>query len=76
LTQRDADGAVEMAMKEGKAHGLDYVYVGNIATERGENTYCPGCGSLLIRRTGFSTEIMGIKDRACSKCGRVTDIIW
>jgi len=67
---------MDMALREGKAHGLDYVYVGNIVTERGENTYCPNCGSLLVRRTGFSAEIMDIKERACSKCGRVADIIW
>ena len=67
---------MDMAMKEGMAHGLDYVYVGNIATERGENTYCPNCGSLLVRRSGFSAEVLGIKDRACSKCGRTTDIVW
>jgi len=67
---------MDMALKEGKAHGLDYVYVGNIATERGENTYCPKCGSLLIRRSGFSAEVVGVKDKACSRCGRATDIVW
>ena len=67
---------MDLALREGKAHGLDYVYVGNIVTERGDNTYCPNCGSLLVRRTGFSAEIMDIKERACSKCGRVADIIW
>jgi pyruvate formate lyase activating enzyme len=67
---------MDMAMKEGKGHGLDYVYVGNIATERGENTYCPKCGSLLVRRSGFSAEILGVKDKACSKCGRSSDFVW
>lgn len=67
---------MDMAMKEGGAHGLDYVYVGNLSTEKGENTYCPDCGSLLVRRTGFSAEVIGIKGHACSKCGRITDIVW
>lgn len=67
---------MDMAMREGKANGLDYVYVGNIITEQGENTYCPACGSLMVRRTGFSVDLVGIKDRACSRCGRVADIIW
>ncbi|MDP2750687.1 MAG: AmmeMemoRadiSam system radical SAM enzyme, partial [Nanoarchaeota archaeon] len=30
---------------------LDYVYIGNIETENGENTYCPECKTLLIERT-------------------------
>ena len=67
---------MDLAMREGKAHGLDYVYVGNILTERGENTYCPDCGSLLVQRTGFSAALVGIKDRACSTCGRPADIVW
>jgi len=67
---------MDLAMKEGRGHGLDYVYVGNISTEKGENTYCPKCSSLLVRRSGFSAEVLGVKEKACSKCGRPADIIW
>jgi len=67
---------MDMAYKEGVAHGLEYVYVGNMATERGESTYCPRCGALLVRRYGFSAEPVGVTDRRCAKCGRETDIIW
>jgi len=34
--------------------GLHYVYVGNISGHEGENTYCPHCGRVLIRRYGFA----------------------
>jgi pyruvate formate lyase activating enzyme len=39
----------------GKAAGLRYVYPGNIHGGVGdrENTYCPACNGLVIRRTGF-----------------------
>ncbi len=67
---------MDMAYREGKANGLEHVYVGNISTERGENTYCPGCGSLLIRRSGFQAEMAGVLDGRCSKCGRDPGIIW
>ena len=67
---------MNMACREGKAHGLEYVYIGNLVTEKGENTYCPGCGSLLVRRTGFQAEVTGVSDGKCAKCGRTTDLIW
>ena len=34
--------------------GLHYVYVGNVSGHEGENTYCPRCGRILIRRYGFA----------------------
>ncbi|MCD4651368.1 MAG: AmmeMemoRadiSam system radical SAM enzyme, partial [Candidatus Cloacimonetes bacterium] len=36
---------------------LKHVYIGNIQTETGTNTYCPDCGSLLIERSGYQTRI-------------------
>ena len=42
--------ARDMAMKE----GLRYVYVGNVPGHPGENTYCPKCGRVLIRRQGYA----------------------
>jgi pyruvate formate lyase activating enzyme len=67
---------MEMALNAARAKGLEYVYVGNMTTDRGENTYCPGCGSLLIKRTGFEAETTGVKQGRCAKCGRQTDVIW
>jgi pyruvate formate lyase activating enzyme len=49
---------------------LSYVYMGNIASSEGQNTYCPGCGNLLVQRIGYRTVVAGIsKKRTCSKCG-------
>ncbi|KAF0215614.1 MAG: pyruvate formate lyase activating [Geobacteraceae bacterium] len=48
--------------------GLRYVYEGNVPGEGGENTFCPGCGELLIRRYGFNIEDNRIKDGKCPKC--------
>jgi pyruvate formate lyase activating enzyme len=33
--------------------GLHYVYIGNVYEIEGENTSCPSCGKLLVRRDGF-----------------------
>lgn len=53
--------------------GMKYVYVGNIG-ER-EDTYCPECRNLLVKRIAYSTELAGVKDGKCIKCGKKTDLI-
>ncbi len=52
-----------------KDEGLDYVYLGNMISDK-ENTYCPKCGELLIRRNGFEITEYRIKDGRCPKCGQ------
>ena len=34
--------------------GLRFVYVGNVPGHEGENTYCPKCGRVLIKRYGYA----------------------
>lgn len=61
---------LEMAYDIGKKAGLKYVYLGNIITETKENTYCPKCNNLAIRRIGYQTEILGVdKKGKCAECG-------
>ncbi|MEA3496880.1 MAG: AmmeMemoRadiSam system radical SAM enzyme [Bacteroidota bacterium] len=48
---------------------LNFVYLGNISTSKGQNTYCPNCGELLIKRTGYSTFIKNLnKNGKCKYC--------
>jgi pyruvate formate lyase activating enzyme len=54
---------------------LLYVYLGNITFEHGNNTYCPACGALIIERTGYRVNIVGIRDGYCSSCLRKTDVV-
>lgn len=49
--------------------GLRYVYVGNIPSPEGRNTYCSSCGALLIDRSGFSARARELRQGACSRCG-------
>lgn len=66
---------LEKACQIGKKAGLKYVYLGNIITETGENTYCPQCGNLAIRRVGYEVEILGVdKEGNCPKCGENLNI--
>lgn len=53
----------------GLAAGLHYVYEGNVPGEGGENTYCPVCSGLLIKRFGYTIEADRIKNGACPDCG-------
>ena len=54
---------------------LKYVYVGNVQIEGTEDTYCPGCGQVLIKRSGYRVSLEGLKGQDCKKCGRRADII-
>ncbi len=47
---------------------LDFVYTGNIYGGR-QDTLCPSCGNILIKRSGYSTFLPGISDDKCSGCG-------
>lgn len=53
----------------GRAAGLRYVYEGNIPGSGGENTCCPSCASIIIKRNGYAIESARIRDGACPECG-------
>jgi len=51
---------------------LHYVYIGNLHTDTGQNTYCPNCNTLTISRTGYFTKIENINQQGiCTKCNNV-----
>jgi pyruvate formate lyase activating enzyme len=63
--------ALEDAYKAAKESGLDYVYLGNVPGHRFENTYCPECGEMLIKRYSFSITKWNITDEmSCPNCGK------
>jgi len=68
--------ALRKAREVGLAEGLHYVYEGNVPGEGGENTYCPGCGTKMIERFGFSIQQNNLKDGHCSKCGQQLAGVW
>ncbi|MEW6670600.1 MAG: AmmeMemoRadiSam system radical SAM enzyme [Thermodesulfobacteriota bacterium] len=67
---------LEKARQTAMAAGLHYVYIGNVASHPGENTYCPNCRRLLIKRVGYSVGLMEVKDGNCRFCGRPIAGIW
>lgn len=64
------------ARKIGQKAGLEFVYIGNLAVDKEDDTFCPKCGQLAIRRNGYSIEVLGVSKKGkCSKCGEDLNII-
>jgi len=61
---------MEEAYKTAKKEGLEYVYLGNVPGHPYENTYCPNCNELLIKRFSFEITKWNLtKDMRCPSCG-------
>ncbi|MGB2987511.1 MAG: AmmeMemoRadiSam system radical SAM enzyme [Phycisphaerae bacterium] len=62
----------------GKTAGLRYVYPGNVhgGVGKRENTYCPSCERLLIRRRGFIVEENRMKGADCPFCSERIAGVW
>ena len=67
---------LEMAREIAVSEGLYYVYIGNVRSKEGENTYCPDCKSLLIERIGYTILQNRLKDGCCPDCGREIYGVW
>jgi pyruvate formate lyase activating enzyme len=67
---------LEHARELALAAGLHYPYVGNVPGHPGNNTYCPGCGRVVIERRGFTVNALRLRDGACAECGTVIAGVW
>ena len=54
---------------------LKYVFVGNAYIPNTSNTYCAECNNLLVKRNGYHTAVVGIKDKKCGNCNAALDVI-
>jgi len=60
--------SIERACKIGSGAGLRYVYGGNVNIF--QDTRCPKCDAVVIRRRGYQTDISGLAaGGACGGCG-------
>ena len=59
------------AREIGLKAGLNYVYIGNVPGEGGENTYCPSCKQTVIERIGYTIKKIRMKNSQCSNCNKV-----
>lgn len=65
---------LELAYRIGREQ-LDYVYVGNIFIEGTESTCCPGCGEVVIERSGFHAMKINLDGNRCKSCGSSLRIV-
>ena len=68
------DGTLKRAADIGEEAGLRYVYPS--LSER-QDTKCPGCGSLLVKRRGYQVaECRVSADGQCPECGAQIPGVW
>jgi pyruvate formate lyase activating enzyme len=67
---------LEMAREIGIGEGLHYVYIGNVRSKEGENTYCPGCKGLVIERSGYTILQNRLQDGRCPDCSTEIYGVW
>ena len=60
---------LEKAYEMAKKAGVLYPYIGNLAGHKYENTYCPNCGEVLVKRYGYSVLKYAVADdKKCPRC--------
>lgn len=71
MTDRPATApeAIRKARNIGLDAGLYYVYSGNLPGDDGENSFCRGCGEILIERSGYQIINNAVRKNACPHCG-------
>ena len=59
-----------------KEAGLRYVYIGNIPQDIGEDTICPVCAKVLVKRTGYSVLENNTVKGKCKFCKADIPGVW
>jgi len=73
-TESTPPASLARAESIGKAEGLKYVYLGNVAEEG--NTRCYKCGKELIARSGYAIRENNIRNGKCPACGLAVEGVW
>jgi pyruvate formate lyase activating enzyme len=61
---------LEKAYEMARNTGVKYPYIGNVPGHSYENTYCPSCERLLIKRLNYKIISYNItRDKKCPECG-------
>lgn len=64
--------AREIALEE----GIKYVFIGNVPGNKGENTYCPQCGKIVLERKGYVVTENNLDNGICKSCGERIAGVW
>ncbi|MCP4644914.1 MAG: AmmeMemoRadiSam system radical SAM enzyme [bacterium] len=76
--RRTSVADLERAYTAGKEAGLRFVYSGNMPGRTGdrENTCCPECSAVLVRRTGFYIDENRMRGGQCPECNAAIPGVW
>lgn len=64
--------AYDIAVSE----GLKYIYIGNVVSDIGQDTICPKCKKILIKRVGYRIIENVIQDSKCPNCHKEVPGQW
>ncbi len=67
---------LERCWKIAKQEGINFVYIGNVPGHQAENTYCPKCNEIIIRRIGYEILENNINKGKCKFCGESIPGKW
>jgi pyruvate formate lyase activating enzyme len=67
---------LEMAKRIAIDMGLNYVYIGNVHGTGYNDTLCPGCGSEIIARRGYTVSFGWSRPGECPRCGHNIEGVW
>jgi len=78
LTQLPATSleSLKRARMIAMSEGLNYVYTGNVQDKEGETTFCPKCHEAVIKRRGFYTYEINIRNGKCKFCKAKIAGVW
>lgn len=65
---------LDKAFEIGKKAGIEYIYYGNVPKEN--STFCPNCGSLLVKRNGYFVQVSDGFAGICPHCGQKISGTW
>jgi pyruvate formate lyase activating enzyme len=66
---------LDRAVEIGREEGLEFVYLGNVDRPDAEDTVCPGCGVLAVKRRGYTVLEKATEGGRCAGCGRGLNLV-
>lgn len=67
---------LEMAREIALEAGIHFCYVGNVPQHPGENTYCPNCNQIVIKRSGYFILANNLINGKCKNCKHQIPGVW
>ena len=67
---------LERARDIAMSKGIHYAFVGNVPGHEGNNTYCPKCKKIVVKRSGMFTSEIHLKNGKCEYCSYAIAGVW